>query len=213
MVNCLISRTCSKCAKEREENNQYEILLSTYNSTSVNLLISKDGEISDYSIINEETAEVFVNDYFKGQQLEEKNGISDRKKLMISTLMPLHVCNSFAASLLGSFGVTMVQASPELGRQEMEKLCAKSPLPVEIYLFGRPVLLGTRAFLPVEGKMEDSKGEVFLVEKEKNLTLILPEKTMEIELCKGASGAFYDCRNIRGGEKGTAHFNFDVTLA
>ncbi|MBO5760048.1 MAG: U32 family peptidase [Lentisphaeria bacterium] len=147
------------------------------------------------------------------KKLEEKNGISDRKKLMISTLMPLHVCNSFAASLLGSFGVTMVQASPELGRQEMEKLCAKSPLPVEIYLFGRPVLLGTRAFLPVEGKMEDSKGEVFLVEKEKNLTLILPEKTMEIELCKGASGAFYDCRNIRGGEKGTAHFNFDVTLA
>ena len=53
--------------------NQYEMLLSTYNSTSVNCLISKNDEISEYTITNEDEATVFVNDFFKGQSLEEKN--------------------------------------------------------------------------------------------------------------------------------------------
>ena len=136
------------------------------------------------------------------------------KTLSIKTAMPLHVCNSFAAILLGSYGVNMVQASCELGRNEMEELCAKSPLPVEVYVSGRPVLLGTRAFLPVEGKMEDSKGEVFLVEKEGVLTLILPEKILDIPVCKNAAGAFYDLRYISSGkEEKKARFNFDVSLA
>lgn len=144
---------------------------------------------------------------------EEKNGKME-KTLSIKTAMPLHVCNSFAAILLGSYGVNMVQASCELGRNEMEELCAKSPLPVEVYVSGRPVLLGTRAFLPVEGKMEDSKGEVFLVEKEGVLTLILPEKILDIPVCKGAAGSFCDLRYISSGkEEKKARFNFDVSLA
>jgi hypothetical protein len=144
---------------------------------------------------------------------EEKNGKME-KTLSIKTAMPLHVCNSFAAIQLGSYGVNMVQASCELGRNEMEELCAKSPLPVEVYVSGRPVLLGTRAFLPVEGKMEDSKGEVFLVEKEGVLTLILPEKILDIPVCKGAAGSFCDLRYISSGkEEKKARFNFDVSLA
>ena len=62
-------RTCSAY----QAINQYEILLSTYNTTSVNLFVSKNEEITDYSIINEETATVFVNDYFKGMSLEQTN--------------------------------------------------------------------------------------------------------------------------------------------
>lgn len=146
------------------------------------------------------------------KKFEKENG-KMAKDLSIATAMPLHICNSFAVSLLASFGVKMVQASFELGRKEMEELCKKSPLPVESYIFGRPVLLGTRAALPVEGKMVDSKGEEFLIEKEGVLTLILPEKIMEIPLCKGVCGAFYDYRNVKNGERGKAHFNFDVLLA
>lgn len=149
----------------------------------------------------------------RGKERLQREGNILEKDLIISTMMPLHVCNSFAVSFLASSGVTLVQASPELGKKEMEELCKKSPLPVEMYVYGRPVLLGTRAALPVEGKMEDSKGESFLLEKEDVLTLVLAEKMMEIPLCKEASGAFYDCRYVKNGEKGTGRFNFDVSLA
>ena len=146
------------------------------------------------------------------RKFREKGGKTEHS-IVFGTAAPLHVCNSFAASLLSSLGAEKVQASPELGKSEIEALCRKSPLPVECYVFGRPVLLGTRAFLPVEGKMEDGKGETFLVEKEGILTLILPEKIMETAVCKGASGAFFDCRNADPREKGNARFNFDVGLA
>ena len=148
------------------------------------------------------------------EKLEKKNGKMENP-LCIKTAMPLHVCNSFAVSLLASAGACMVQASPELGKTEMEELCRKSPLPVEIYVYGRPVLLGTRAALPVEGKMTDSRGEVFLVEKENILTLILPEKLLDIPVCKGAAGVFYDLRYVSSGsrEQKKGRFNFDVSLA
>ena len=85
--------------------------------------------------------------------------------LILKTCMPLPVCNSFAAAELAGHGVSLVQGSLELGAEEWRLLAEKSPLPCELYCYGRPVLLSTRANLPVRGEMSDSKGERFRVEK------------------------------------------------
>lgn len=133
--------------------------------------------------------------------------------LILHTCMPLPVCNSLAAAELAEYGVELVQGSLELGSSEWNAFAAKSPLPCELYCFGRPVLLSTRARLPVRGTMSDAKGEKFLVEENGILTQIMPEKVMAVPGLSAASALFYDYRHADGGEKGKAKFNFDVSLA
>lgn len=49
--------------------NQYEILENTYNNKAVELLVSKNNKITEYEIIDQETAEVFLKDFVKGREL------------------------------------------------------------------------------------------------------------------------------------------------
>ncbi len=131
----------------------------------------------------------------------------------IRTCMPLPVCNSMAVKELAQCGATMVQGSLELGRTELEMLAKKSVLPFEIYRFGRPALLSTRATLPVRGRMSDSKGDEFIVEKNGILTQVFAEKVMDIPTVRDADASFYDFRFTDGRKTDPAHFNFDITLA
>ncbi len=133
--------------------------------------------------------------------------------LILKTCMPLPVCNSFAAAELADRGVSLVQGSLELGSAEWNALAEKSPLPCELYCFGRPVLLSTRAHLPVRGTMSDAKGDKFLVEENGILTQIMAEKVMAVPALSGASALFYDYRHADGREKDKARFNYDVSLA
>ena len=139
--------------------------------------------------------------------------VRDYPDLILHTCMPLPVCNSLAAVELADHGVKLVQGSLELGSAEWNAFAAKSPLPCELYCFGRPVLLSTRAHLPVRGSMSDAKGEKFLVEENGILTQIMAEKVMAVPALSGASALFFDYRHADGREKGKARFNYDVSLA
>ncbi|MBO7147307.1 MAG: U32 family peptidase [Lentisphaeria bacterium] len=133
--------------------------------------------------------------------------------LILKTGMPLPVCNSMAAAELKEHGVRLIQASLELGGTELKELIRCSPLPVEQYCFGRPVLLSTRAELPVKGKMTDAKGDGFRIRKQGILTQVLPEKVMSVPPLKEASARFYDYTDAENGEKNISRFNYDITLA
>ncbi len=139
--------------------------------------------------------------------------LKDYPGLMIKTCMPLPVCNSMAVRELAQRGAALVQGSLELGKTELAALAKKSVLPFELYRYGRPVLLSTRALLPVHGRMQDSKGDEFLVEKHGILTQVLPQKVLSLPGLEEADTFFYDLRSAAENEQDTAHFNFDITLA
>ena len=138
--------------------------------------------------------------------------LNDRKGISIITNMPLPVCNSMAAEELRSLGVSMIQGWLELEKKELEKLIEKSPLPVEIYCYGRPPLLSTRARIAAEKRMSDLRGEEFRIVRKGILTQILPGKVMEIPHVKGSAAYLYDFRHARQDEKETFRFNFDTAL-
>ena len=139
--------------------------------------------------------------------------VKEYPHLILKTCMPLPVCNSMAAAELAEHGVKQVQGSLELGSAEWRALARRSPLPCELYCYGRPVLLSTRAELPVHGAMSDSKGDRFRVEKNGILTQITAEKVMSVPSLPEAAALFYDYRHADGQEKAAAKFNFDISLA
>ncbi|MGN0869552.1 MAG: U32 family peptidase [Victivallales bacterium] len=139
--------------------------------------------------------------------------LKDYPGLTIKTCMPLPVCNSMAVKELEQRGAALAQGSLELGKTELAALAKKSVLPFELYRYGRPVLLSTRALLPVHGRMQDSKGDEFLVEKHGILTQVLPDKVLSLPPLQEADAFFYDLRSAAENEQNTAHFNFDITLA
>ncbi len=139
--------------------------------------------------------------------------LKDFPGITIKTCMPLPVCNSMAAAELKQRGVFLAQAWLELGKTELEDLLKKAPLPMEIYRYGRPVLLSTRAEIAAKGKMLDAHGDAFLVIQDGPLTQILAEKTMSIPDVRGAQACFYDLRHADLNAKDTARFNFDVSLS
>lgn len=138
--------------------------------------------------------------------------LKDRDGIAIVTNMPLPVCNSMAAEELRSRGVMMVQGWLELEKKELENLTEKSPLPVEIYCYGRPPLLSTRARISAEKSITDLRGEEFRIVRKGILTQILPGKVMEIPHVKAAAAYLYDFRNASQNEKKSVRFNFDTEL-
>ena len=127
--------------------------------------------------------------------------------------MPLPVCNSLAVAELKRLNLDMVQAWLELEKKELELLIDKSVLPVEIYRYGRPPLLSTRAKLSVKEKMTDARGNTFLLRKKGILTQVLSEQVMSVPELRHADASFYDLREAELGEKDTVRFNFDHILS
>ena len=130
----------------------------------------------------------------------------------IRTCMQLPVCNSLAVRLLKENGVKAVQLWLELEKSELESLAKNAELPTELYRYGRPVLLNTRAKIPAEGRLTDARGTIFHLEKDGLLTSMLADKVFAIPSVKGVEGELYDLRAAQYGEKDTALFNFDYEL-
>ncbi|MBO7089727.1 MAG: DUF3656 domain-containing protein, partial [Lentisphaeria bacterium] len=120
--------------------------------------------------------------------------------LVIRTGFPLPCCNSFAARELGRLGVASVQAWVELERPELEAFARKSPVPAEQFIFGRPVLLSTRAAINVDGDMRDARGNVFRVAHRGLLTQITADKVMELPRVRGFAAYLTDLRDARADE-------------
>ena len=132
--------------------------------------------------------------------------------VVVKSCMPMPICNSMAVQEAAVRGIAMVQAWLELERTELEAMISKSVLPVEIYQYGRPPLLSTRAEIAAGDRMTDLRGETFLVEHTGDLTQILSEKVMSIPPLRGAAAGLYDLRHAVLHEKKTSRFNFDFRL-
>ncbi len=129
----------------------------------------------------------------------------------ITASFPLPVCNSMAASELERFGVSRAMAHLELEREAIEALHAKSPLPLELYRWGRPALLTTRAALPVEGEVRDRCDHAFSVrfDRRDGLTRLFPMRVHSVPRLPGLYD-FYDLTNANWKCADTGSFNFDT---
>lgn len=141
--------------------------------------------------------------------------LRDYPQLKIKTCMPLPVCNSIAAEELASLGATLGQGWIELGKKELEALAGKSPLPLEQYRFGRPVLLSTHAAIPAEGVLTDARGNAFRISHDGDLTQLTAERVMSVPPAQGLVCSLFDCRHadLPEEEPGEAAvFNFECSL-
>jgi len=133
--------------------------------------------------------------------------------LEVVTSYPLPVCNSLAADLLRQYNVKQVQAGVELERTAVEEFMGRSPLPVELYRFGRVSLLSTRAKIAVEGEIKDARGAEYMVVKDRSvgLTRLFSGKVLNIPRLPLASD-YYDLTNAHWGAKDCGEFNFNTEL-
>jgi len=118
-----------------------------------------------------------------------------------------------AAAELRSLGISMAQAWVELEKAELEALFSKSLLPLELYRYGRPVLLSTRTEIVPERSMTDARGNTFLVQKSGILTQLYADKVMSIPAVSGAAANLYDLRHADLNEKDSVRFNFDFIFS
>ena len=126
--------------------------------------------------------------------------------------LPNRNCNSLAVRLLKEYGVKKVQLWLELEKGELQNLAEKSVLPAELYRYGRPVLLTTRARIPANGKLTDARGMVFHLDKDGMLTSLRSDKVFSVPSIRHCYGELWDLRAAAYGEKDTALFNFDYEL-
>lgn len=118
---------------------------------------------------------------FRATSLSHIHLLKQFPGIRIRTAPPLPVTNSFAVQELQRLGASSAHAHIELGEHDLEALMRHSPLPVEIYCHGRPVLLATRAKTADVRSLTDLHGETFLVRKSGCLTLLYPAAAMSVE--------------------------------
>ena len=120
------------------------------------------------------------------------------------------MANSLAVDELTELGAHRVQASIELEKASIEALRDHSALEVEVYRYGRPALLTTRATLPAEGEIEDNRANAFSIrsDKRQNLTRLYAKSVFSIPHVNGTSD-FYDLTQARWNEPEMNTFNFD----
>lgn len=129
--------------------------------------------------------------------------------IFITAAYPLPVSNSFSARELKMLGVDNIQSWVEMEKQAALDLIDYSPLPVEIYRFGRPHILATRAEIHTKGEISDSHGVEFIVDKDQyeSLTFIHGKVPMKIPSLP-LSGNCFDLTHADFSEKTTTEFNF-----
>ncbi len=137
--------------------------------------------------------------------------LEGRDGLRRVTGYPLPVTNSLAAEELRRLGVEQVQAWVELDREGLSALLDTAPVSMEVYTYGRPFLLVTRAEIPAEGRIVDGRGKEFEIMKDavSGLNYLFPPEIFRIDPPAGAA-EFKDLRNISPGKQDESSFNFEV---
>ncbi len=127
----------------------------------------------------------------------------------LRTTFPFPAANSFAVLECRRLGASGVQAWIELGAGDLRDLSRHAALPLELYAYGRPPLLATRATLPVAYHgIADVRNNRFSLRKNGILTMILPERPLKIEGENAYCSHFIDLRHARLNEPETSEFNF-----
>ncbi len=133
------------------------------------------------------------------------------KDIVISAAYPLPVSNSLTARQLMDLHIKKVQGWIEMEKEALINLVYFSPLPVEIYRYGRPHIFTSRANIEVEGEISDSHGVKFTVKKdhESGLNSLYGNKVFKIPNIENTSGCF-DYSNADPGETASSDFNFSA---
>jgi U32 family peptidase len=156
---------------------------------------------------------------FRVTSLYQFELLKDFKDIEICTSYPLPTCNSLAAKEIQNITqimknkLTHVQAWVELEKEEVSNFITKSTVPIEIFNYGRLHLFVSRAFIPVKGKITDSKGNNFyiVVDSDAELVYIYPEKVLNIPIIEGTA-SFKDLSLAKNNEKDTSTFNYEYAL-
>jgi putative protease len=111
-------------------------------------------------------------------------------------------------------GATRSLAHIELDKESLEAMRLKSVLELELYRLGRPVLLFTRAAIPVEGEIRDARNIGFLVryDSKSGLTRLYPQKIHSVPRLAGYHD-FFDLTMANWDAEETDSFNFERELS
>ena len=136
------------------------------------------------------------------------------KGLKISISYPFPIANSFSVELVKEltnsykFKLNSTQLWIELEQKELINIIAKSSQQLEIYYYGLPHILVTRAYLNANKVIRDKNGETFVIKKDLKLGLcyLYPSKTFKSEEICGVN-MFYDLTNTKLNEDNCSSFN------
>jgi hypothetical protein len=131
--------------------------------------------------------------------------------ITITTGFPLPAANRYAFYQLFSLGAEQIQIWLELERDIVATLSSRFESASEIYTYGRPPLLQTRAKITARGTIRDNRGNGFIIEKHDGLTFVYPEYPFAIDY-GGDSSSYIDLGNARSNEEKTADFNVNHVL-
>jgi U32 family peptidase len=133
--------------------------------------------------------------------------------IQICTGFPLPVCNSMAVKELADHGVFKTQGWIELEREALTDLIEKSVLPMEIYRYGRPPLLATRAYIASQGEIKDARNNHFVVKEDKrtHIAKLYSKNVFSIPRVP-ESADYYDLSNANWNARDIEDFNFENTL-
>ena len=148
---------------------------------------------------------------FRVTDLYQLELLKKYKGLKIVTGFPLPVTNGQTALELQKMGVNRVQAWVELDREGLLDLQQSSPIDVELYRYGRPSILATRAKVDAEGEISDPRGRKFYVQYSKtdHLTYIFPYEVLSLPKID-TFDEFYDYRHSSKNEKTVSSFNYET---
>lgn len=141
------------------------------------------------------------------------------KGIKITTSYPLPVSNSLAAkeirkvSSFCHFKLQNIQTWIELEKPEILNLRRKTDLPLELYYYGKPHLLITRAYISAKNEIREPKSAGFVLKKDlkSGLCLLYSEKVFKAYNIDGMS-LFFDLANADIDEHNTSSFNLDFVL-
>jgi putative protease len=124
---------------------------------------------------------------------------------------PLPAANRYAFYQLFAMGAAKVQIWIEVEKEIISSLSRRFKSSSEIYTYGRPPLLQTRAEIPVDGTVRDNRGNGFIIRKEGGLTVLYPEHPFSLDFT-GESSEYVDLGNASRNEKPTSDFNVHHAL-
>ncbi|MDC7126456.1 MAG: DUF3656 domain-containing protein [Spirochaetales bacterium] len=160
-----------------------------------------------------------ISSIYQIQLLNEAVG-DNLDEVFLSSTFPLPAANSLAAKELHSLGVKRCQIWLELDKEAIELAAQNWPVTAEMYRYGRPFLLASRAQLSVEGLITDSRGKTFEVKKaplheldfseNDGLSFIFPTENIALPEIKDCAN-YYETFNEKNGGEETS-FNYDFTL-
>jgi hypothetical protein len=130
------------------------------------------------------------------------------RDITIVTGFPLPAANRCSFWVLQALGASKIQAWVELEKPSLQELIHRFSAGCELYTYGRPPLLQTRAVIPIHGQVKDRGGLAFTVRREGEVTAVYPEQVFSIDELEGVYSSYLDFTNAEPGEENVSHFNY-----